>query len=166
MNQNTRRQCYEAGHRPKLLVVIDETEECDRAIHFAARRARRTGASVVMLYMIQPAEFQHWFNVGAVMREEAETEAKAHLARAAAVARTVAGIEPEQVFREGAGPEEIEAFVKSDLDISLLVLAASTSPDGPGPLITAIAGKMAGRFPIPVALVPGHLTDEEIAALS
>ena len=34
-----RRRTYEAGHRPKFLVVIDETPECDRAVYFAARRA-------------------------------------------------------------------------------------------------------------------------------
>jgi len=27
-----RRRSYEAGHKPKLLVVVDDTEECDRAI--------------------------------------------------------------------------------------------------------------------------------------
>ena len=38
-----RRRSYEAGHKPKLLVVIDDTEECDRAVYFASRRAARIG---------------------------------------------------------------------------------------------------------------------------
>ena len=54
----------------------------------------------------------------------------------------------------------------SDEDISLLVLAAGTGRDGPGPLVSALAGKGAGTFPIPVAIVPGHLADEEIDALA
>ena len=33
--------------KPKYLVVIDESPECDRAVYYASRRAARTGASVV-----------------------------------------------------------------------------------------------------------------------
>ena len=46
-----------------------------------------------------------------------------------------------------------------------LVLAAATGKEGPGPLVSSLA-KNAGDFPIPVAIVPGHLSDEELDALS
>ena len=48
-----RRRSYEPGHSPKFLVVIDDTPECDRALYFASRRALRTGASVLMLRVIE-----------------------------------------------------------------------------------------------------------------
>jgi len=35
-----------------------------------------------------------------------------------------------------------------------------------GPLVSALAGKSSASFPIPVAIVPGHLEDEEIDALA
>jgi hypothetical protein len=38
--------------------------------------------------------------------------------------------------------------------------------EGPGPLVSTIAGKSASTFPIPVVIVPGGLTDEEIDALA
>ena len=40
-----------------------------------------------------------------------------------------------------------------------------TGKEGPGPLVSSI-GKNAGDFPIPVAIVPGHLSDEELDAMS
>ena len=43
-----KRRSYEVGHKPKFLVVIDDTPECDRAIYYASRRAARIGANVVM----------------------------------------------------------------------------------------------------------------------
>jgi hypothetical protein len=46
-----------------------------------------------------------------------------------------------------------------------LVLAAGTGKEGPGPLVSNLA-KTAGTFPIPVAVVPGHLSDEDIDASS
>ena len=36
-----KRRSYEAGHKAKFLVVIDDTPECDRAVYFASRRAAR-----------------------------------------------------------------------------------------------------------------------------
>ena len=161
-----RRRSYEAGHQPKLLVVIDDTEECDRAVYYASRRAARTGASVLMLLVIEPEDrHQQWLGVADIMRAEAHEEADAELSRYATRANGIAGITPERVIREGDKAEEILRLIDEDEDIFVLVLAASTGSEGPGPLVATI-GRTAGDYPIPVAIVPGHLSDEEIDALS
>ena len=56
-------------------------------------------------------------------------------------------------------------MIEQDVDITMLVLAANSGPEGPGPLITTMANT-AGSFPIPVVVVPGDLSDAEIDALS
>ena len=56
-------------------------------------------------------------------------------------------------------------LIEEDEDIAILVLAAGTGKEGPGPLVSNLA-KAAGDYPIPVAIVPGHLTDEELDAMS
>ena len=71
-----KRRSYEAGHRPKFMVVIDKTPECARAVHFAARRAARTGASMVMLAVVDPPDNFEWIGVGEAMIEEAREEAE------------------------------------------------------------------------------------------
>lgn len=166
MTLTTKRRCYEAGHRPKVLVVIDGTEECDRAVYYAARRAKRQGAAVALLAVVVPGDFQHWFSVGDLMREEAEAEARGHMQRHAEKIRSIAAIEPEMIVREGEPPRQIQELVEEDEDIALLILAAGTGSDGPGPLVSTLAGKASGSFPIPVMVVPGHLTDDEIDTLS
>lgn len=160
------RRSYEAGHRPKLLVVVDDTPECDRAAYFAARRAMRIGADLLMLAVITPPDFQHWLGVGDVMRAEAEEAARQSLEAMAARIRSAAGLEPQAVIRVGAPSEEIVKLIEEDEDISLLVLAAGTGTEGPGPLVSAIAGKASGTFAVPIAIVPGQLGDAEIDALS
>jgi hypothetical protein len=50
--------------------------------------------------------------------------------------------------------------------ITILVLAAAAGKKGPGPLITALTGKMWKQLTIPMTIVPGGLSDEEIDALS
>jgi nucleotide-binding universal stress UspA family protein len=161
-----RRRSYEAGHQPKLLVVIDDTEECDRAVYYASRRAARIGANVTMLRVIETQDAsQQWLGVADIMRAEAHEEADAELSRYATRANGIAGITPERVIREGDKAEEILRLIDEDEDIFVLVLAASTGSEGPGPLVATI-GRTAGDYPIPVTIVPGHLSDEEIDALS
>jgi nucleotide-binding universal stress UspA family protein len=160
------RRAYDAGHKPKFLVVIDDTPECDRAFHFAVRRAARTGARVLLLSVITPAEFSNWFGVGDVMREEAEAEVKSRLVRFAGRARSLAGLEPERVVREGSRSDELLKLIHDDPDVALVVLAAGSGNDGPGPLVTSLVSHASGTFPIPIAIVPGHLSDEEIDALA
>ena len=166
MGDRGKRRSYEAGHRPKFLVIIDETPECDRAVHFAARRVARTGASLIMLGVVSPPDNFEWLGVGDAMRAEAEEEARERLEAAAAVARSAAGVDPEQVVRVGDKADAITELIEEDEDISFLVLAAGTSKEGPGPLVSTLAGKMAGTFLIPVVIVPGSLSDDEIDALA
>jgi nucleotide-binding universal stress UspA family protein len=161
-----KRRSYEAGHRPKFLVVVDETPECERALRFAARRVTRTAASLVLLGVVSPPDNFEWLGVGDAMRAEAEEEAQERLEAAAAAARSAAGVEPEQVVRVGDKAEAILDLIKEDEDISFLVLAAGTGGEGPGPLVANLAGKAASTFPVPVVIVPGGLTDEEIDALA
>lgn len=57
-------------------------------------------------------------------------------------------------------------LIESDPAIRILVLAAAPGPAGPGPLVTALAGQMAGNMRVPVTVVPGSLTSEEIDELT
>ena len=61
--------------------------------------------------------------------------------------------------------EEILELIEEDEDIAILVLAAGTGKEGPGPLVVSF-GANAGDFPIPITIVPGHLSDEELDALT
>jgi len=161
----SKRLSREAGHRRKFLAIADDTPECERAIAYASRRAQSTGGVLVLLYVIEPGDFQHWLGVEQIMREEATATANGALNARASVVRETVGIEPELVVREGTPTEEIHKLIEDDQDIAILVLAAGGSKEGPGPLVTAVAGKGAA-FPIPVTVVPMSLSDEEIESLA
>jgi hypothetical protein len=98
-------------------------------------------------------------------RRSHEDAANEALDRASGRANGIAAITPERVIREGDPTEQILDVIDKDVDISMLVLAANPGPEGPGPIITMMA-KTVGSFPIPVTIVPGNLSDEDIDALS
>ncbi len=163
---STKRRIYETGHKRKYMVVIDDTDECDRALYWAARRAGRTKSQLIMLLVIEPGERnQQWLGVADIMKAEAEEAANKILDKYAKRAKEIAGVEPDRVVREGDPIEEITKLIDEDTDIGILVLAAGTGKDDPGPLVSSLA-KTAANFPIPIAIVPGHLRDDDLEAMA
>ena len=161
-----KRRSYEAGHKPKYLVVIDDSPECDRAVYYASRRAHRTNGNVIMLRVIETKDRnQQWLGVADIMRAEAHEEANQVLNKFAGRANGIAGITPDRSIREGETAQEILNLIDEDEDIAILVLAAGTGKDGPGPLVSGL-GKTAGTFPVPIAIVPGEIKDEELDSMT
>jgi hypothetical protein len=59
--------------------------------------------------------------------------------------------------------ECLTKLIKDDRDISILVLGAGTGKEGPGPLVAMFT---TGVQAIPVTIVPGTFTEEQIDALA
>jgi nucleotide-binding universal stress UspA family protein len=148
-----------------FLVVVDQSAELKLALRFAARRARATGGRVAMLYVTEPAEAE-WLGVGDIMREERRAEAEQRLQELSTQAQNLSGEMPILYVREGAVRDELLKLVDEEPSISILVLAADAGAGGPGPLVTALTGKFAGKLHIPLTIVPGSLTDEEVDAIT
>ncbi len=161
----SKRLSRESGHRRKFLAVIDETPECERAVAYASRRAKTTGGTLVLLFVVESGDFQQFMGVGKIMRAEAMQRATLAVERHVQRLRDQHELEPEVVIREGTATEEIHKLIEDDQDIAILVLGAGGSKEGPGPLVQAVAGRGAA-FPIPVTVVPHTLTDEDIEAVA
>jgi len=149
-----------------FLVVVDESEEMHVAMQFAALRARHTGGRVALLYVIEPSDMQQWMAVENLVREEKRQEAEQLLDKLATEVKEMSGSVPVVYIREGRRRDALLTLIEEEPTISILVLAAGTGPEGPGPLITALIGKMSGKMRVPITIVPGSLSDAQIAALA
>jgi nucleotide-binding universal stress UspA family protein len=152
--------------RAKYLVCVDGTEQSRVAVRFACLRAKNTRGYVVLLTVIEPAEFQHWMTVEDVMNEERRDEAERLLHDLAAEVNEWAGVMPVFTVREGRIGNEILAAVEEDPTISFLVVGAAPPEAKRGKLISWLAGQLAGRLEIPLVIVPGNLTDEQLVNLT
>ena len=149
----------------KFLVIVDDTPECELAIIYACKRAAKTSASVVAMCIAATSEFQHWLGVENLMREEAEEEAEEMLDRVLTKMAPKLPMQPERKVVVGNRIEGIRQAIADDRTIMVLVLAAAQGSEGPGPLVSAIAGGQAGGYPVPITIVPGGLREEEIDAI-
>src|SRR3954469_25157541 len=147
------------------LVVVDETGEAGVALRYAARRAARTGGSVLILAVVPQQEFVQWGAVQAAMEEEARLRAEAMGLQAASAIDEEAGVQREIVVRQNDAVKAIADLLKEREDISALVLGAAAE-GGPGPLIEHFSGAAAGTLPCPLVIVPARLDEAALDRLS
>lgn len=151
-----------------FLVVIEDTEQLASVLRYACNRAKFTGGKVALLFVIDMdsgQEFQHWQFVGNLMEEEAREAAAQTLSRHAAQISKETGSAPDQYIRIGNTREELFALIKEHPGISNLLLGSAPG-EKPGPLVEAVTGKYAGKIGIPVTVIPGCLSLEEIDRLT
>jgi len=149
-----------------FLVVVDETEEHRLAVHYAARRAAHTGGKLALLYVIEPAELQQWLAIEELARAERREAAEELLQKLCEDIAPIAGSMPIVYIREGRRSDELLGLISEDPTISILVLAAGTGSEGPGPLVSYLTGKAVARLRIPITIVPGGLSLDDVEALS
>ena len=169
MTTRKKRRSFEQGHLRKMLVIVDDSSEVEAALLFCANRIVRSSGSMVLAYFIEPAGFEAWMGVRQVFIDEQTNKAKAlfRLFRRKLANEGYGDLAIEDVIREGVKSDEIVKLIDEDEDIALLVLGAAVDAKGPGPLVSSLAaGKTAGSFPIPITIVPGGLTPDEVKALA
>ena len=147
------------------LVVVDDSPEAEIALRFAARRAVKTGGGVNILSILPPQEFIAFGGVQATMEAEARQQAEAVVGVAAGAIVRESGLRPAITVREGDAPKVIREIIDADPQIAALVLGAAAT-GAPGVLISHFTGTDAGALPVPVMIIPGSLTPEQIDRLS
>lgn len=148
-----------------FLCVVDESAELHQALRYACRRARATQGRVALLYVVEPVEFQHWMAVGHLMAEERREQAEEMLQVVSSVVQKLSGITPVVFIREGKLTDELMQLLETEHDLSVLVLGAAPRSEQAGRVISHVL-KRVGRLPIPVTIVPGGLSDEQIDMIS
>ena len=152
-------------HRSKFLVIVDETQELNVAIRFAAKRAQSTKGGVILLNVIEQFDPQQWQSIEDIILQEARERAQEKLQTWSKVINDLTGIVPELMVKEGVTSEKIVETLEEDKAIRFLVLAAAES-DKPGPLVTLLAGQKSGKLPVPVVIIPQGLSDNVIDDLA
>jgi nucleotide-binding universal stress UspA family protein len=150
---------------PVFLVVVDDSEEMHQALQFACGRAKAVGGKVALMYCIAPAEFEYWAGVGELMRQEAREAAEEKMTIHAEYAKGLTGEIPVLFVREGDTSDELLVLIDEEPSISLLVLGADTQSETAGPLISFLTSRGASLCRVPITIVPGNLSDEQLDAL-
>jgi nucleotide-binding universal stress UspA family protein len=148
----------------KFLIILDDSPEMLNAMRYAAIRASKTGGGVEMLAVVSPAEFQAFAGIADVMRAEAREKIEAHFQVFKDRMEKREGLTPTLAIREGELVDAVLTHIRDDQEIAVLVLGAGTDKSGPGPLVSALTGRRLAELRVPITIVPGSMTKDDIVA--
>lgn len=158
-----------------FLVVMDDTPEFKAALYYAAclAQARSRGKGpyrrgrVGLLRVVGAPDFQHWGNVAARVEAEERAEAERALVDIAGQAQEICPNAQPFVFYivNADACDAVAQTLASDPHITLLVLAGGTQSADTGPLVAHFTGRGLAQVRVPVVIIPGHLTIDDIKSL-
>jgi nucleotide-binding universal stress UspA family protein len=146
----------------KYLVCVDAREESRVALRLACMKAQARGNSVGMLHVIAPVDFQTLGGVAERMREERHKEAEELLNGLAADAAAAFGVTPSLILREGLIGDEIVQAALDDANVNMVVIGVAQQSNTRGKLAAWLAGQLGAKLFIPLLMVPGNLTDQQL----
>ena len=165
-NKNVSKNSEVSKPRNRLfLVVADDSKELHQALYYAARRAATAGGEVALFRCIEPIEGQLWGGVTEIMEAEAEQASKDLLLELSEYCEKLGAPKPRTFVRKGILHEELFNLIDKEKAIRVLVLGVSTEHGNPGPLINYVINKGSNECRVPITIVPGNLTDEQIDAI-
>jgi hypothetical protein len=149
------------------LVIADESPEFPAALTYAGIVAKSAGWRLVMLRVVEPSYPAPWATITDEIRRQAHDAAESLTQRFAAEIWAECGITAEPVLREGDAKPAVRKLIEQDPSIKLVVIASAHGPGGPGPLVAQLGRQgLGGARPVPVLVVPGALSKDEIRALA
>lgn len=151
---------------PKFLVCVDQNEESRVALRFACIKAQRQQGNVAILHVLPPADFQPLSVVADKVREERRQAGEQLLQHLSEEANLQTSVTPSLILKEGGVGDEIITAVMEDIQINMLVLGAAKQSSKRGKLIAWLATQLGDRLLVPMMIVPGNLTDQQIEQLS
>ena len=149
-----------------LVLVADQSPEFPAALRYGGRLARVLGARVILARIVEPPDAAPWAGIADAMRQEIADAADMLVRRFAAELAADSGVVAEVTVREGEARSVLNHLLEEDPGIGLIVLAAGSGRDGPGPLVSSLAkGGSFGHRPAAVLVVPDGLGPDQLATI-
>lgn len=150
----------------RYLVCVDGRKECRVALRLACMKVQARSGNITLLNVVPPADFQTLGSIADRMRTERLQEGEALLASLSDEAIRDFGITPTLLLLEGSAGEKIVETAMNDPNIVILVLGISLNQHtGVGKLSSWLISQLNATLLIPMLLVPGNLTDEQLSNL-
>lgn len=149
-----------------ILVVVDDSKELRPALRYACRRAKRVDDTIALAFIIEPHGHFKFTSVGEVISDGDRQEAEELVQKYANKVYEISGKKPVVYIRQGEKVDEVINLIEENTKFSVLVLGASEDKEGPGILVSELTGKRSGRLKIPITVIPGALSDEQVDNLS
>lgn len=157
---------HETSVRPsKYIVCVDSTELSQIALRFACIKAKKRHIQIDLLHVIAPNDMQAIGSIANKIEAEEREQAEALLISLSSLAYELSGIISSLWIRIGVPAQEIVAHTMENHDANMLVLAVAPGSKSGNRVIESLMSEAGEKLLIPMMLVPGNLTDQQMSEL-
>lgn len=152
--------------KPHYLVCVNGEGYSEVALKFAGYLAHRNGGYVSILHVIETKDFQTIGKVAEKMRREMLDAAEVLLTHLSELCYETVEITPSVLIREGLIEAEIIKVIEEDRSINMLLVGAAPEATIRSKILPPLVSESGKRLQIPIMVVPGNLTENQIANLT
>ena len=145
-------------------VCVRNNEASRVAVKMACIKAKNHGGQVKVVHVIPPTDGQTLFMVADRLKDEQRLESEQYIQEMCDAAYSLTGLMPSIDIREGVVEEEILKAVNDENDNTILMVLGMDK-EAHSNLIEQLSEQMGHKLFIPIMIVPGNLTDEQIQGI-
>ncbi len=153
------------GTQGVYLLFVDDSEEFPLALEYGLALAQSNNAHIGLLHVVEDEEFQQWGTIQDKMRREMRENAENLVWSYAKRVDEACGMKSSLFIEQGNKFDAVVRIIDEDPNIKMLILAANDASN-PGPLVAHFTAKGLARLRVPLVVVPGHLSEKDIEAVS
>ena len=138
-----------------FLVCVDESNEFYAALEYACVNAQKQKINLILLYIIEIANFRHWKGVETIMQEEQKSKAKELLNIHLAEIKKNYKLKIKTMVKRGDRVETILKVLKNKrYKIQNLILGLAMEGNDTNKIINSLTGSFRKKLNLPITVVP------------
>ena len=162
----------QTGHKKRAfdgrtyLVLFDEGDCFEKALCYAARLAKHNQGHIAIVYLYENrAGPSAWGNVEDIMRQESREAAEKEAWNVVRDIQERYEITPCLFLEEGGINDVLARITNKACGVDTLILSSETDRDGHHTALNYFSSKGVNKLDVPMVIVPGHLSIDEIMCL-
>ena len=138
-----------------FLVCVDESNEFEAALEYACENAQKQKINLILLYIIEVANFRHWKGVETIMQEEQKSKAKELIDIHLSNIKKNYRIKIKAMVKRGDRVETILKVLKNKrYKIKNLILGLAMEGNDTNKIINSLTGSFRKKLNLPITIVP------------
>ncbi len=137
------------------LVCVDESNEFYSALEYACNNAFKENIGIILLFIIEVANFRHWKGVETIMLEEQKTKAKFLLEEHQMKIKKAYKLKVKTLIKRGDKVESILKLLNNKRHkIKNLILGLALEGNDTNKIINSLTGSYRKKLNLPITIVP------------
>ena len=155
-----KKNLYKVINNEYYLVCVDESNEFYSALDYACKNASMQKISLILLYIIEVANFRHWKGVESIMLEEQKSKAKELLDVQLADIKKNYKLKVKTMIKRGDKVNTILKLINNKrYKIKNLILGLALEGNDTNKIINSLTGSFRKKLNLPITIVPDNYSN-------